>query len=70
MGSLEPIPGGNGYRILFSCAVKRCAFSAGVIPARQLSFQPVAVGAAMEVTISSKPLMKKDRLAVQRVGRP
>ncbi len=39
------------------CAVESCASSAGVIPARQLSFQPVAIGAATEVTKSSKPLM-------------
>ena len=39
----------------FWCAVKSRAFSAGVIPARQLSFQPVAIGAAMEVTKSSEP---------------
>ena len=41
----------------FWCAVQSCASPAGVIPARQLSFQPVAIGAAMEVTKSSKPLM-------------
>ena len=40
---------------------ERRAFSAGAIPARQLSFQPVAIGAAMEVTISSKPSMEKGR---------
>jgi hypothetical protein len=49
---------------------ERRAFSAGATPARQLSFQPVAIGAAMEVTISSKPLMEKGRLAAQQVGRP
>ena len=31
----------------FYCTLKSRAFSAGVIPARQLSFQPVAIGAAM-----------------------
>jgi hypothetical protein len=39
------------------CAVQRRASSAGSNPARQLSFQPAAVGAAMEVTKASKPLM-------------
>jgi hypothetical protein len=37
------------------CAVQRRASSAGANPARQLSFQPVAVGATMEVTKSLKP---------------
>ncbi len=37
------------------CAVPRRASSAGANPARHLSFQPVAVGAAMEATKSSKP---------------
>jgi hypothetical protein len=39
--------------------VKSRASSAGVIPARQLSFQPVAIGAAMEVTKSLKPSMER-----------
>ena len=39
----------------FWCAVKSRVSSAGANPARQLSFQPVAIGAAMEVTKSSKP---------------
>jgi hypothetical protein len=37
------------------CSVQRRASSTGANPARQLSFQPVAVGAAMEVTKSSEP---------------
>ena len=32
------------------CAVKRRRFSAGAIPARQQSLQPVAIGAVEEVT--------------------
>jgi hypothetical protein len=35
------------------CAVQRRASSAGANPARQRSFQPVAVGATVEVTKSS-----------------
>ncbi len=42
-------------RVKLLCAVPRRASSAGANPARQLSFQPVAVGAAMEATKSSKP---------------
>jgi hypothetical protein len=41
------------------CAVKRRRFSGGAIPPRQLSLQPVAIGAAMEVTISPEPLMER-----------
>ena len=39
------------------CAVERRRFSAGAIPARQLLLQPVATGAVMEETKSSKPLV-------------
>ena len=52
------------------CAVPRCASSAGVNPARQRSFQPVAVGATGEVTNSSNPSMERIALAIQREGRP
>ena len=31
----------------------------GVIPTRHLSLQPVAIGAAVEVTILPKPLMER-----------
>ena len=41
------------------CAVKRCRSSVGAIPTRQLSFQPVAIGAAVEVTILPKLLMER-----------
>ena len=44
-----------GRRVKILCAVPRRASSAGANPARQLSFQPAAVGAAMEATKSSKP---------------
>lgn len=33
----------------------RRSFSGGEIPARQLSLQPVAIGAAVEVTKQSRP---------------
>ena len=39
----------------FQCAVKRRCLPAGAKPARQLSLQPVAIGATMEVTKSLKP---------------
>jgi len=61
---------GIGLRVPLLVRRERRAFSAGAISARQLSFQPVAIGAAMEVTISSKPSMEKGRIAAQRVGRP
>ena len=57
--SLGPVPGRNGIgparKVKKLCAVQRRASSAGANPARQLSFQPVAVGATMEVTKSLKP---------------
>src|SRR5260370_41764640 len=39
----------------FWCAVRRHGFSAGANPARQLSLQPVAIGAAAEATKRLKP---------------
>ena len=39
------------------CAVKRRVLSVGEIPTRQLSLQPVAIGAAVEVTKQSEPLV-------------
>src|SRR5262249_59479018 len=57
------------------CAVQRRRSSVGVTPTRQLSLQPVAIGAAMEVTKSPKPLMERiaagdsaSRQAVTRVN--
>ena len=47
------------------CVVKRCSFSVGAIPTRQRSLQPVAIGAAVEVTKPSKPSRKH---AVRRRG--
>jgi len=41
------------------CAVKRRVFSVGATPTRQLSLQPVAIGAAVEVTKPSKPSMER-----------
>jgi hypothetical protein len=41
------------------CAVSRCRSSVGAIPTWQLSLQPVAIGAAMEVTISPKLSMER-----------
>ena len=41
----------------FSCAVQRHGLSAGANPARQLSLQPVAIGAVAEVTKRLKPLV-------------
>ena len=40
------------------CAVKRRRFSVGGSPTRQLSFRPVAIGVATEVTKSSEPSME------------
>ena len=41
------------------CAVTRCLSSVGASPTRQLSLQPVAIGAAVEVTIAPKPSMER-----------
>ena len=41
------------------CAVTRCPSSVGASPTRQLSLQPVAIGAAVEVTKSPKPSMER-----------
>ena len=38
-------PRNQPYRVILRCAVRRCQSSAGANPARQLSLQPVAVGA-------------------------
>ena len=40
---------------LIMCAVPRHGLSAGANPARPLSFQPVAIGAVVEVTKRLKP---------------
>jgi hypothetical protein len=47
-----------GVRFVW-CAVKRCRSSAGAIPARQLSLQPVAIEAAVAATKSPKPSMER-----------
>jgi transposase InsO family protein len=43
---------------ILQCAVERRGFTVGEIPTRQLSLQPVATGAVVEVTKRSKPLVK------------
>ena len=51
--------------------VKRRGSSAGANPARQLwSLQPVAIGAAVEVTKPPEPWMQRVALATPRAGRP
>ena len=57
------------------CAVERCRSSVGAIPTWQLLLQPVAIGAAVEVTKSPKPSMERvavgdsaSRQAVTRVN--
>ena len=40
---------------IIQCAVERRRFSVGAKPTRQLSLQPVAIGAAVEVTKPLKP---------------
>ncbi len=43
----------------FMCAVPMHGFPAGANPARQLSLQPVAIGATVEVTRRLKPSMER-----------
>ena len=43
----------------FVCTVPMHGLSAGANPARQLSFQPVAIGATVEVTKRLKPSMER-----------
>src|SRR5712692_10568127 len=57
------------------CAVRRRRSSVGAIPTRHRSLQPVAIGAAVEVTILPKPSMQRvalgdsaSRQAVTRVN--
>ena len=51
----------GGLARIIQCAVKGVVSSAGANPARQLSFQPVAIGAAVEVTKPPEPSMAKGR---------
>jgi putative SOS response-associated peptidase YedK len=44
---------------MWECAVRRHGRSAGANPARQLSLQPVAIGAVVEVTKRLKPSMER-----------
>ena len=55
----------------FACAVKRRGSSAGANPARQLwSLQPVAIGAAVEVTKPPEPSMQRVALRLrEQAGR-
>jgi hypothetical protein len=44
-------------RTYLKCAVRRHGLSAGASPVRQLSLQPVVIGAVVEVTKRLKPSM-------------
>ena len=44
---------------IMQCAVKRRRFSVGANPTRQLSLQPVAIGAVEEVTNLLKPSVQR-----------
>ena len=44
---------------IMQCAVKRRRFSVGAKPTRQLSLQPVAIGAVEEVTNLLKPSVQR-----------
>jgi len=55
---------------LILCAVPRHGLPAGVRPARQLSLQPVAIGAVVEVTKRLKPSVQRVALGDWRAGRP
>ncbi len=44
---------------IIQCAVKRRRFSVGAKPTRQLSLQPVAIGAVEEVTNLLKPSVQR-----------
>jgi hypothetical protein len=46
-------------RTYLKCAVRRHGLPAGVKPARQLSLQPVVIGAVVEVTKRLKPSMQR-----------
>ena len=46
-------------KLLISCAVQRHGLPAGASPARQLSLQPVVIGAVVEVTKRLKPSMQR-----------
>ena len=51
------IGAGKRCKWLIVCAVQRHGLPAGVRPARQLSLQPVVIGAVVEVTKRLKPSM-------------
>ena len=54
------------------CAVQRHTLSAGVIPARQVSFQPVALGTVVEATKRlkhSEKRVRRDSASMQAVTR-
>jgi hypothetical protein len=64
------VDGPHGRMVKKLCAVQRRASSSGANPSRQLSFQPVAVGAAMEVSNRRSLGLNGSLVATQRVGRP
>ena len=51
--------GSSGLARIMQCAVKRRRFSVGAKPTRQLSLQPVAIGAVEEVTNLLKPSVQR-----------
>jgi hypothetical protein len=63
---------GQGFALarISQCAVKRRRSPVGAKPTRQLSLQPVAIGAVMEVTKSPKPSVKRVVKATWQACRP
>jgi hypothetical protein len=57
-------------KLLILCAVPRHGLPAGPRPARQLSLQPVAIGAVVEVTKRLKPSVQRVALGDWRADRP
>ena len=56
-GEHLPILTGDALTGTIQCAVQRCTTSVGANPTRQMSFQPVAIGTAVEETNRSKLLV-------------
>ena len=55
---------------MIQCAVKGVDLQRELIPSGNLLFQPVVIGAAVEVTKLSEPSMERGALATPRVNRP
>ena len=55
---------------MIQCAVKGVDLQRELIPSGNLLFQPVVIGAAVEVTKLSEPSMERVALATPRVNRP